>query len=411
MRQYLFGEFRHRFGRVSGTMLGVALGVALYLAITAAAAGFQTAARQPLSSVGADILLTMPVSGNETQAGAQITRGARLPFGLAPLNIGDLEKTRQIQGIEAASGALLLWDFGPTTYQTVLGVAADSSQVGPDRARDWVVTGRFFAAGETKVAVVDKHYAAFFKLKPGDTVTLGGKPFQLVGIVEAKEGSQAAAANFYIPLSDAQALAKMGPDAIDQIYIRVTQASAAEEVVKRVQNSLGDVSAITEQSIVQIMGGIAEISNRFAGITSLVALFGGLLMTGLALSGSVQERTKEIGLMKAVGWDSAKVAQYFVLEGVALSLAGGLIGLSLGWLATLGLKFIQISLPGLSSTTPASLTYQPAVYNTVPFSANLSFPAVILSLGVVVVGGGLASWLIARRAASIKPAVALRQTG
>jgi len=178
-----------------------------------------------------------------------------------------------------------------------------------------------------------------------------------------------------------------------------------------VRNSLGDVSAITEQSIVQIMGGIAEISNRFAGITSLVALLGGLLMTGLALSGSVQERTKEIGLMKAVGWDSGEVEQYFILEGVALSLAGGLIGLLFGWLATLGLRFIQISLPGLSATTPTSLAYQPAVYNTVPFSANLSFPAVMLSLGVVVVGGGLASWLIARRAASIKPAVALRQTG
>ncbi len=368
-------------------------------------------ARQPLLSVDADILLTRPASSNETQASAQITRGARLPFGLAPFNMGDLEKTRQIQGIEAASGTLLLWDFGPTTYQTVVGVDPDSSQVGPDRARDWVVTGRFFVKGENDVAVVDKHYAAFYKLKPGNTVTLGGQAFQIVGIVEAREGSQTAAANFYIPLSNAQALAQMGPEAIDQIYIRVTQASAAEEVVQQVRNSLGDVSAITEQSIVQIMGGIAEISNRFAGIISLVALLGGLVMTGLALSGSVQERTKEIGLMKAVGWKSAQVVQYFILEGVALSLLGGLIGLVLGWVATLSLKFIQISLPGLSATTPLSLTYQPAVYNTVPFSANLSLPTVILSLGVVVLGGGLASWFIARRAASIKPAVALRQTG
>jgi putative ABC transport system permease protein len=408
MQNYLLAEIRHRRGRVLGAVLGVALGVALYLALTAAAAGFREAAQRPLSSVGADILITTPATGMETQASAQITHGARLPFGLAPLNLDALGKVQHIEGIDATAGALLLWDFGSTNYQTVLGVDPGQSQVGPDRARDWVVSGRFLEKGESDVAVVDKHYAAFFKLKPGDAVTIGGRSFKLVGVVEAREGSQAAAANYYIPLSDAQALAQLGPDAIDQIYIRVTHASAAEEVVQRVRGALGEVSAITEQSIVQIMGGIADISNRFAGIASLVALLGGLAMTWLALSGSVNERTNEIGLMKAVGWKSVHVELYFILEGVILSLWGGLIGLALGGLATLGLRLIQIDLPGLTATTPSSLAFQPAVYNSVPFPATISLQAMLLSLGVAVLGGTLASWFVAHRAASIKPAVALR---
>jgi putative ABC transport system permease protein len=411
MLPYLFAEFHHRAGRVLGIVLGIALGVTLYLALTAAATGFREAARQPLSSVGADLLLTRPAMGMETQASAQTTHGARLPFGMDSMKLSDLEKVQHIQGIDEAAGALLLWDFGSTNYQTVLGVDAGQSQIGPDRARDWVVSGRFLEKGESGVAVVDKHYAAFFKLKPGDTVSIGGRSFKVVGVVEAREGSQAAAANFYVPLSDAQGLVQMGPDAIDQFYIRVTQASAAEEVVQRVRGTLGEVTAISEQSIVQIMGGISQISDRFAGIASLVALLGGLIMTWLALSGSVNERTNEIGLMKAVGWKSAHVERYFILEGVTLSLLGGLIGLTLGGLATLGLRLIQIDLPGLTATTPSSLAFQPAVYNKVPFLASFSGQAVFLSLGVAILGGALASWFVARRAASIKPAVALRRSG
>jgi putative ABC transport system permease protein len=411
MQKYLVAELTHRRGRVFSVVLGVALGVAFYLTLTAAAVGFREAARQPLASVGADILLTRPAAGTETQASGQTTRGARLPFGLALMQSGDLERVQHIQGIEAAAGALLLWDFGPGNYQTVLGVTPDQSPVGPARAQDWVVAGRFLRPGESGAAVVDKHYAAFYRLKPGDTVTISGRPFQVIGIVEAKEGSQAAAANFYISLSDAQALADLGPDAMDQLYIRATQASAAEEVVQRVKGALGDVNAITEQSIVQIIGGIAQISDRFTGIASLVALLGGLVMTWLALSASVNERTDEVGLMKAVGWQSGHVERYFILEGITLSLLGGLVGLVFGELATLGLRLIRLDLPGLTATTPASLTFQPAVYNTVPFLANIPIQAIFLSLGVVILGGGLASWLVARRAASIQPAVALRRAG
>jgi putative ABC transport system permease protein len=411
MRHYLIAELLHRSGRVSGTILGIALGVALYLALTAAAVGFRSAARQPLASVGADVLLTRPAMGMETQASAQTTHGARLPFGYSPMAISDLDKVQQIPGIAAASGALLLWDFGPTNYQTVLGVDPGPSLVGPARAREWIVAGRFLEPGESGAAVVDKHYSAFFKIKPGDTVSIGGRLFQVVGIVEAREGSQAAAANFYIPLKDAQDLADLGPDSMDQLYIRVAHASEADAVVGQIRNVLGDVSAITEQSIVQIMGGIAQISDRFAGVASIAALLGGLVMTGLSLSGSVNERTREIGLMKAVGWQSAQVERYFLMEGITLSLIGGMIGLGLGALATLGLRMIQIRLPGLTATTPASLAFQPTIYNTAPFLAQLTLTAILLSLGAAIVGGALASWWVAHKAASTKPAVALRQVG
>src|SRR3990170_3345939 len=112
---------RRRLGRTISTLLGAAIGVALFIALTAASAGFQEAARRPLASIGADILLTRPTAGNETTAAAQTTRGVRPPFGVSTLNLDDATRVRQIKGVDAVSSALLLWDFGATNYQTVLG--------------------------------------------------------------------------------------------------------------------------------------------------------------------------------------------------------------------------------------------------------------------------------------------------
>jgi len=391
------------------TALGVAIGVALFIALTAAGAGFQEAARLPLKSVGADILLSRLASGTESEAATQTTRGARLPFGVSTLNLSDIEKVRQFKGVDAAGGSLLLWDFGTANYQTVLGVDVNQPAIGPARAREWVVEGRFLQPGDTRMAVVDKHYAAFFSLKPGDEVKIAGEPFKIVGIVEAQVGSQAAAANFYIPLADAQILAHLNPDVINQIYVRVAQATMVDDVVQQSRTALGEISATTEQSIVQVMGGIALVSQRFAGVASFVALLGGLVLTGLALSASVAERKREIGVMKAVGWTAAEVRRYFIIEGLTISMAGASVGVLMGWLSIMALGLIPIDLSALNANTPLSLTTAPAMPEPLTLPATITIVPFLLALGVAIIGGVIASWLTARRAANLKPAEALRQ--
>jgi len=391
------------------TALGVTIGVALFIALTAAGTGFQEAARRPLEGVGADILLSRLTSGTESEAATQTTRGARLPFGVSTLNLSDIEKVRQFKGVDAAGGSLLLWDFGIANYQTVLGVDVNQPAIGPAKARDWVVEGRFLQPSDIRMAVVDKHYAAFFGLKPGDEVKIAGEPFNIVGIVEAQVGSQAAAANFYIPLADAQMLAHLNPDVINQIYVRVAQATMVADVVQQSRAALGEVSATTEQSIVQVMGGIALVSQRFAGVASFVTLLGGLVLTGLALSASVAERKREIGVMKAVGWTAAEVRRYFVIEGLTISMAGALVGVLMGWLSIMALGQIPIDLSALNANIPLNLAAAPAVPETLTLPATITIIPLLLALGVAIIGGLAASWLAARRAANLKPAEALRQ--
>ena len=409
MTQYLWSELRHRAGRSVSTALGVAIGVALFIALTAAGTGFQEAARRPLEGVGANILLSHLASGTESEAATQTTRGARLPFGVSTLNLSDIEKVRQFKGVDAAGGALLLWDFGTANYQTVLGVDVNQPAIGPAKAREWVVEGRFLQPSDMRMAVVDKHYAAFFGLKPGDEVKIAGEQFKIVGIVEAQVGSQAAAANFYIPLADAQMLAHLNPDVINQIYVRVAQATMVDNVVQQSRATLGEISATTEQSIVQVMGSIALVSQRFAGVASFVALVSGLVLTGLAFSSSVVERKREIGVMKAVGWTVAEVRRYFVIEGLTISMGGALVGVLMGWLSIMALGLIPIDLKAMNANTPLSLATTPAVPETLTLPATITIAPLLLALGVAIIGSVVASWLAARRAANLKPAEALRQ--
>jgi len=92
-----------------------------------------------------------------------------------------------------------------------------------------------------------------------------------------------------------------------------------------------------------------------------------------------------------------------------LSLLGAALGIFLGWLAVLILGQIPVDLTVLASTTPDLGAGAEAVAYTLP--AHLSWNAVLLAVGTVVAGGGLASLLSARRAARLKPADALRNSG
>jgi len=179
--------------------------------------------------------------------------------------------------------------------------------------------------------------------------------------------------------------------------------------VQQSRAELGEVSATTEQSIVQVMGGIALVSQRFAGVASFVALLGGLVLTGLALSASVSERKREIGVMKAVGWTAAEVRRYFIMEGMVISIAGSLIGIALGWFTTLALGQIPIDMSALNANTPLSLAAVPVISETPTLPATVTIAPLLLALGAAVVGGAATSWFIARRAANLKPAEALRQ--
>jgi putative ABC transport system permease protein len=408
---YVLSQFRGRAGRALGVIIGVALGAALFVAISSLGSGFREAARRPLAGVAADIVLTRTAGAAETSAQSQRTRGIRAPFGTAFFSAADVGAIARADGVASISAALQLWDFGPTSYTTVLGLDLGQTGVGPARAlRSGLIAGRALAPGERGVAVADRHYAAFFGLKSGDAVTIGDRQFAVVGVAEQRESSQAATANLYVPLADAQSLAGVGPGDVNQVYVRLVEAGRADAVVEHLKHQVGGLSAVTEDSLLQVMGGIGRISARFAAVAAVVGVLGGLVLTWLSLSGAVTERTQEIGLMKALGWRTRDVARVFLLEAALMAASGGVAGVAAGVVGAWILGRLPLLPPanaptqglvGLAAVTP--------VTNPTTLPITVGAASVGLALLIAVGGGTLAGWITARRAAALKPADAFRR--
>lgn len=411
MTPYILSQMRVRSGRTLGVVGGVALGAALFVALSALGNGYREAARRPLAGLAASLLLTRPAGLAAAVPEVQRARGLRLPFGLGVFSPGEVDVVGQTGGVKAAAAALLVWDFSSTSYTTVLGIDPATGAAGPGQAiLHSLSAGRSWGEGERSVAVADGHFAAFFGLKPGSSVQIDGRPFQVVGVVQQTDASQAAVANLFVPLADAQALAGLDGGQVNQIYVQVSDAAQVESVVGGLQKRLGTLSAITEDSLLQVMGGVGRVSAHFAGVAAVIGLLAGLLLASLALGGLIAERRREIGLMKALGWRTADVLRSFTMEAMALSLAGGLLGLLLGWGVANALG--RVPLPQAAATLAHTL---PGMPGAAPGPATATLPVHLgpaslgLALLAAVVGGMLSGWLGARRTAALPAAEALRQ--
>jgi putative ABC transport system permease protein len=408
MIRYILSQFRYRSGRTLGVITGIALGAALYVVLTALGGAFLRAASLPLKGIAADLVLTRPAMGAATSAETQRTRGPRLPFGNGDFRPGDLKLISATQGVAAWSGSLEVWDFGDNSYKTILGIDTSQDQVGPMVGlKTGLISGRLLKQGDADVVVADRHFAALFSIKPGDTVKMGNREYRVVGVAEQKESSQAGVANLYVPLRTAETLAGVPEGEVNQVYARLSDASQTDEIVKGLTARLGKLSAVSQQSILQVMGGVSRVTARFSAAAGLLGALGGIALAWAALSGLMAERRREIGIMKAVGWRSRDIVGTFLSESAILSICGGILGTVVGLVLALLLAGLPTPAPLLQQQIPG-LAAAPikAVSMTLPIEISPAMPAFALLISVA--GGTLTGWLGARKAASVRTAQVLR---
>jgi len=401
---YLRSQFTRRPQRALMVVAGVALGATLFVALTALGNGYREAARAPLADVAADLVVTR---ADAEQAVAPDNRGIRTPDGLGQLDDTEVEQIATTPGVTAAAGTVQLWDFGPRQTLVISGVDP-SAGIGPGNLLNSnMVAGEPFTRADRGVAVLDMHYAQFYGLGVGSGVQIGGSEWRVVGIVEASGSSQAAAANVYLPLPQAQRLAGLDAGEVNQVHVRLADAGGTEDVVGALTDRIGPISAITEDDIVQIFGAVGEISARFATIAAVVALAGGALLAWFALRGIVAERTREIGILRAVGWRRKDVVRSFLLESALLSATGAVCGLLLGVLVAATLAYIPLPSTELGSVD-AGHTGAPLADSAGTLPASVTVAGATLGFVAAVVSGSLAGLVASARAAAIRPAQNLR---
>jgi putative ABC transport system permease protein len=423
--QYVLKELRHHHNRTLVNILGIGIGIALFVSINAVSTAYQKAVSLPFKNLGADIVVQRP----ENQ--------------LLPSQ--DLEKLKTVEGIDSMASSLLLWEFDKGGFRTIMGVDLAQPSLGPVKVKEWIKEGRF-PQNEGEV-VIEKHYAKFQHKKMGDTLEINGHPFSVVGLLEIKEGSQIASANIYLPLQDAQGLlgaeskgvnpvrnssgssqrrsdsghAGEAPNpAVEQggtisngvntVYLRLKNPSLLGQVKTSIGRQLNGASVSSSDSSLELMGGVSKISDQFSFITSLIALGGAVFLIIKAMLSNLVERSREIGILKAVGWTEKDVQKQLMGEVFLQSLAGGIFGIVMGYFFSYLLGFLSIPV-----TTFWELNLLPAFAKAEAATQNVRLPVSIsaglagISLALSLTAGGLASYVMGRRTARMKPAEILRQ--
>ena len=382
---------RLRTGRLRAalTMLGVIIGVASVVALVGVGQGTTSNITERLSSLGTN-LLTISAAG--AAGGAEST-----------LTLGDSEALAGIDGIagvapESQAQAVVAAD-GETTTTSIIGTTADYAAV---RAYDlWQGTFLTDVAVERdlRVAVLGATTADDLGLDEtslGTEITIGGLPFKLIGILQPKGGSTFADPDdqVMVPIGVVHKYLT-GGDGVRTIGVSVAEQNLMTAVQSEITTLLrarhdlataddDDFSIFDQAQLLETASSISgTLTLLLGGIASISLVVGGIGIMNIMLV-SVRERTREIGIRKAVGARGRDILLQFLIEALTLSGLGGILGIALG----LGVSALIARIGGISFA----------------FSPTTLAVALLFSLAVGIVFG---VWP-ARQAARLDPITALR---
>jgi putative ABC transport system permease protein len=368
--RYVFEEMRFRWRRAALLIGGMAVAATLVVSLDMLGRAFVDVATVPFRDLGADLI----VQRSATQSSVPKKMGVMLPYSAQPITADEFSRLQAEPGVAQAAGFVLLWNFGVGRFFSISGVPLekDAARLGPGRVVDWLFKGRL-PAKDAKEVLVERHYGAFFKLDPGTSVDIGGAPFQVVGIVDLKQGSQIAASNFYMDVDLARDLVHAPPGLVNQAFLKVADMAQTETVKTHVASWLPNASVSTSGTMLQLFGGISQTIGRFRTVAVAAGAAISLALSAMLVFGAITERRLELAVLRAVGWKSGAVRRQVAAEMAAHGLIAGLAAVALV-LAAQGL-FANLSIP-----MPASLPGQ----NPVDFAAGaMRAPTAAIALPVV----------------------------
>jgi ABC-type antimicrobial peptide transport system permease subunit len=409
--RYVLKELRRHHHRTLVNVLGIAVGIALFVSINAVSTAYRKAVTQPFTDLGADLVVQRPEERTMgSRQAPESMRGIRLPFSNQLLPSEDLMKLASIQGVGAMASSLLLWEFDQGGFRTIMGVDLSKPSLGPVKVKDWLEEGRF--PQQEGEVVLEKHYAKFHHTKMGDKMKIEGRDFTVVGLLEIKEGSQIASANIYLPLADAQKLFGEASKAVNVVYLRLKNPSFLSQAKKQIARQLGSVSVTSSDSFLEMMGGVSKILNQFSLLISIIALGGAICLIIKTMVANLIARSSEIGILKAVGWSERDVQKQLMGEALIQTLAGGVLGLIIGYGVSylLGFASIPISTPWEINLLPAlAKSAQGAASAAVRLPVSISLGLTVTALVLSLLAGVMATYFMGRRTARMKPVEILRR--
>lgn len=392
------------------TVLGIVIGVAAVIAMLAVGNGAQASITGSISSIGTNLLFVFKGRADGQQGPGRERSGKND----RPLTLSDAEaiadpfaapSVELVAPVIQGNGTISFGGENSTT--TMTGVTPDYSTVRNLELSEGEFINQEHMLGRMSVVVLGPDAAdALFGHHDGvvgETIRIEGQPFRVIGVLIAKGGGGFGSedGNIYIPFTTAQArLIKHGAhDEVDVLYVQAVSAEAvplaSEEITNilrqrhRTPIGIDDFTVFTQQDFLKTFETITGVLTIFlGGIAGISLLVGGIGIMNIMLV-SVTERTREIGLRKALGARKRDILLQFLTESSLLSLIGGVIGILFGWL-------IAFAVGKVAAATGN---------NFVPIVGT---NAIILSTSFSAIIGLFFGIYPASRAASLEPVEALR---
>jgi putative ABC transport system permease protein len=361
------------------TVLGIIIGVAAVIAVLAIGNGTQESILGEIQGVGTNLLFV-------TSGGSEDISNPK-PLTLADAEaLADQFSAPSIDGVAPVlNGRVEVTFAGENKSTTVVGVTPDYASVRNVGLSEGEFVSSTDLAGRSAVVLLGTEVAEeLFGRKSGlvgEKVRLEGQPFRVIGILEEKGGSAMGSEDdqILVPMTTAQTrlLQRSTPNQVDIIYVQAVASDAVPQASLEISQILSarhrtmigeeDFSILSQQDFLDLASTITGVLTIFlGGIAAISLLVGGIGIMNIMMV-SVVERTREIGLRKALGARRVDILSQFLIESSLLSLMGGFIGILLGW----GLSVIVELIAAGSGTPIVPIMSLDSILLAVFFSAGI----------------------------------------
>lgn len=393
-----YGALSANKARSGLTILGIVIGIASVIAMVSIGQGVGGQIQSSIEGLGSNLLTIMP---GTIQPGRGIVSSGR--GSAQTLKNEDIEVIERVEGVASVSPEFsrrfqVLSPIGNNTNTTIIGVSEKYQEVHNTTVENGSFINSSNVSSMSRVAVLGPSVATdlFGEDDPiGKNIRINKINFKVVGVLTAKGGSGFSNPDdtIFVPVSSMQkvlagvdylsniAVSVIDKDGMDLTKTEITNTLAAKHKVD-VENA--DFSIISQADIMSTLNQVTMTFTLFlASVAGISLLVGGIGIMNMMLT-TVTERTREIGLRKAVGARRKDIANQFLVEAVVLTFSGGIIGVILGWVISKAIS----SLAGIATTVSVS--------------------SILLAFGVSAIIGIVFGYYPARRAAALNPIEALR---
>jgi putative ABC transport system permease protein len=385
------------------TIIGIIIGVASVIAIISIGNGFETSIQDQFGAFGTNTVIILPGFDKAYDAGS-----GPPPFDLeaVALTNKEVQTVKSIPEIDAVSA-----DITESTTVYYLGESANIAVTGTD-PKVWsdiatveIDKGRLLAPGDRNAIVIGSNVAdGLFdsKVSLNRQLKINGKSFRVVGVLEEAGSFGAYDREIFMPITQGYDTLDKPQGEFDKITVRVGNIDDVERtvdlierklmIVRHVTDDTRDFTVISMKATQEKIGEILQGFTMFLGVIAAISLLVGAVGIANTMFTSVLEKTKEIGVMKALGAKNSDILLIFLINSGMVGLVGGILGTLFGVMIALAIPAAGFSFGGGSE----------------PFQTEVTAGLIIFSLLFSMIIGMIAGAIPAYRASKENPVDALR---